>query len=62
MMKYAFNDLTRANGWGTMDPGVWQVQISLYSQLGQFSKRTPKLEEVMTLDILKATRDARLKA
>jgi len=62
MMKYAFNDLTRANGWGTMDPGVWQDQISLYSQLGQFSKRTPKLEEVMTLDILKATRDARLKA
>ena len=62
MMKYAFNDLTRANGWGTMDPAVWQDQISLYSQLGQFSKRTPKLEEVMTLDILKATRDARLKA
>src|SRR4029077_4936963 len=61
MMKYAFNDLTRANGWGTMDPAVWQDQISLYSQLGQFSKRTPKLEEVMTLDILKATRDARLK-
>src|SRR5438132_14126133 len=62
MMEYAINDLTQANGWGTMDPGVWQDQISLYSQLGQFSKRTPKLEEVMTLDILKATRDARLKA
>ena len=61
MMGYAFNDLTKAGGWGTMDPAVWQDQISLYSQLGQFSKRTPKLEEVMTLDILKATRDARLK-
>ena len=62
MMGYAFNDLTKANGWGTMDPAVWQDQISLYSQLGQFSKRTPKLDEVMTMEILNATRDARLKA
>ena len=62
MMGYAFNDLTKAGGWGTMDPAVWQDQISLYSQLGQFSKRTPKLDEVMTMEILNATRDARLKA
>ena len=62
MMTYAFNDLTKANGWGQMDPAVWQDQISLYSQLGQFSKRTPKLDEVITMDILTATRDARLKA
>jgi NitT/TauT family transport system substrate-binding protein len=61
MMGYAFNDLTKANGWGTMDPAVWQDQISLYAQLGQFSKRTPKLDEVMTMEILNATRDARLK-
>jgi NitT/TauT family transport system substrate-binding protein len=61
MMSYAFNDLTKANGWGTMDPAVWQDQLSLYSQLGQFSKRTPKLDEVMTMEILTATRDARLK-
>ena len=62
MMVYAFNDQTKANGWGAMDPAVWQEQISLYSQLGQFSKRTPKLDEVMTMDILNATRDARMKA
>ena len=61
MMGYAFNDLTKTNGWGTMDPGVWQDQISLYSQLGQFSKRTPKLDEVMTMEVLNATRDARAK-
>ena len=61
MLKYAFSPKTAAEGWGTMDPAVWQDQISLYSQLGQFSKRTPKLEEVMTLDILKATADARPK-
>jgi len=62
MMDYAFNDRTRADGWGTMDPAVWQEQITLYSILGQFSKRTPKLDEVMTMDVLKATRDARMKA
>ena len=61
MMGYAFNDLTKTGGWGTMDPAVWQEQISLYSQLGQFSKRTPKLEEVMTMEILTATRDGRAK-
>jgi NitT/TauT family transport system substrate-binding protein len=62
MMTYAFNDTTKTNGWGAMDPAVWQDQISLYAQLGQFSKRTPKLDEVMTMEILNATRDARLKA
>ena len=61
LLSYAFNDQTKANGWGTMDPAVWQDQISLYSQLGQFSKKTPKLEEVVTMDILNATRDARVK-
>jgi NitT/TauT family transport system substrate-binding protein len=61
MLKYAFSAKTAAEGWGTMDPAVWQDQINLYSELGQFSKRTPKLEEVMTLDILKATADARPK-
>jgi hypothetical protein len=29
--------------------------------LGQFSKRVPKVDEVMTMDILNATRDYRLK-
>jgi NitT/TauT family transport system substrate-binding protein len=61
MLKYAFSPKTAAEGWGTMDPAVWQDQINLYSDLGQFSKRTPKLDEVMTLDILKATADARPK-
>ncbi len=61
MLQYAFSDRTKADGWGTMDPSVWQDQISLYAELGQFSKRVPKLEEVMTLDILKATADSRPK-
>ncbi|MCZ8103561.1 MAG: ABC transporter substrate-binding protein [Burkholderiales bacterium] len=61
MLKYAFSSKTAAEGWGTMDPAVWQDQIDLYAKLGQFSKRTPKLEEVMTLDVLKATTQGRPK-
>ena len=59
MMQYAFNGNTKANGWGAMDPAVWREQIDLYGELGQFSKRVPKVEEVMTLDILNATGNAR---
>ncbi len=61
MLKYAFSSKTAAEGWGTMDPAVWQDQIDLYAKLGQFSKRTPKLEEVMTLEVLKATTQGRPK-
>lgn len=61
MLSYAFDESTRAHGYGTMDPAVWQEQITMWSQLGQFSKRTPKVDEVMTLDILNATADARPK-
>ena len=62
MLKYAFSPKTASEGWGTMDPAVWEEQIKLYSDLGQFTKRTPKLDEVMTMDLLNATREARLKA
>jgi NitT/TauT family transport system substrate-binding protein len=59
MLAAAFTDATKAHGWGAMDPTVWQEQISLWSQLGQFSKRTPALSEVMTMQVLDATRDDR---
>lgn len=62
LMNYAFNPATQANGWGTMERANWQEQISMYAELGQFTKRVPKVEEVMTMDILNATRDFRLKA
>ena len=61
MLKFSFSPRTQAEGWGTMDPAIWQDQINLYAELGQFSKRVPKLEEVMTLDILKMTADSRPK-
>ena len=62
MLAYSFGDAARAGGWGTMDAAIWQDQITLYSELGQFTARTPKVDEVITLDILKATQAARLKA
>jgi NitT/TauT family transport system substrate-binding protein len=62
MLAYSFGDAARAAGWGTMDPAIWQEQIALYSDLGQFTAKTPKVDEVITLDILKATQAARLKA
>ncbi len=61
MLEYAFSDKTKSEGWGAMDASVWQDQLSLYAELGQFTKRVPKLDDVMTLDILKATVDSRPK-
>jgi len=61
MLQYAFSNTTRTEGWGAMDPAVWQEQISLYAELGQFSKRVPLVDEVMTLEILKMTADSRAK-
>jgi NitT/TauT family transport system substrate-binding protein len=61
MLKFSFNSATKAGGWGTMDPAVWQEQIDLHGELKQFSKRVPKVDEVMTLDVLKATESARPK-
>jgi NitT/TauT family transport system substrate-binding protein len=62
MLQYSFGDLTKVQGWGSMEPSVWQEQITLYSQLGQFTAGAPKLNDVITMDILKATQSARLKA
>jgi NitT/TauT family transport system substrate-binding protein len=42
-----------------MDPAVWQEQIATYAELGQFTARTPKVEDVISLDALKATAAAR---
>src|SRR5215470_15957491 len=61
MLKFSFNSATKGGGWGTMDPAVWQEQINLHDELKQFSKRVPKDDEVMSLDVLKATESARPK-
>jgi NitT/TauT family transport system substrate-binding protein len=59
MLDYTFDERTKQGGYGTMDPAVWQDQIDLYASLGQFTKRVPKLDEVMALSILNATADSR---
>ena len=59
-MSYAFNATTQTHGWGAMDPAVWEEQISTYGQLGQFRAHQPKVEDVMTMDVLNATRSSRL--
>lgn len=61
MLGYSFTDTTRIQGWGTMDPAVWQEQISTYVRLNQFTAKTPQLDDIVTFDILKATAAARLK-
>jgi len=61
MLDYCFDEHTRSHGYGTMDPMIWQEQITLWSSLGQFSKRTPSVDEVMTTQILDATADTRPK-
>lgn len=61
MMQYVFNDTTAAKGWGTMDPEIWQTQIDLWDDLGQFNTAAPQVEEVATWDILDATADTRPK-
>lgn len=61
MLEHVFTEATAKNGWASFDPDVWQEQITLYDQLGQFSAGAPKLEDVITTKILEATADARPK-
>ncbi len=61
MLDYAFDEHTKLAGYGAMERSVWQSQIDLYASLDQFTKRVPKVDEVMTTAILDATADSRPK-
>ncbi|WP_353643203.1 ABC transporter substrate-binding protein [Mesorhizobium sp. WSM2239] len=61
MLAHVFTDATARNGWASFDPAVWEAQIKLYDELGQFSAGAPALDEVVTTAILEATADARPK-
>lgn len=61
LMDYVFNADTQAEGWGTMKKEVWQTQIDLWDELGQFNSAPPKVEDVATWEILDATADVRPK-
>mgnify|MGYP003945437245 CR=1 FL=1 len=62
MLEYALGGAAQSQGWGTMDPSVWQSQITTYAELGQFTARTPKVDDVIWLGALKGTVEARVKA
>ena len=59
MLEYSFADAAATEGWGTMSPAIWREQIALFTQLGLFTAPPPRLEDVITMDILDATRTAR---
>ena len=61
VLGFTFNDKTGANGWGQMDVANWEAQIDTYDSLGQFANGAPKLDDIMTLDVLNATADVRPK-
>lgn len=61
VLGFSFNDKTAANGWGQMEAANWQAQIDAYNNLGQFSNAAPKLDEIITMEILEATSDVRPK-
>ncbi len=61
LMKFAFNETTKADGWGTMSTDNWAAQIKTYADLGQFTDKVPTVDEVMTLSVLDATTDVRKK-
>jgi NitT/TauT family transport system substrate-binding protein len=57
---YMYTAASKAGGWGTMDPSLWQQQIDTYHQLGQFKGTVPTVNQVMTTSILDATTAARM--
>ena len=59
MLGFVFTDATDENGWGTMDPEIWQRQIEQHDELGQFEGEPPTVDDVMTTEFLEATADAR---
>jgi NitT/TauT family transport system substrate-binding protein len=61
VLGFSFTKTTAAKGWGTMEPGVWEQQIHVYDELQQFKGQAPKVADVMTDSILKATAAARPK-
>lgn len=61
MMQYVFTKSTAENGWGTMDKSIWERQIALWDELGQFNSEPPSVDQLATWDILDATADARPK-
>ncbi len=61
VLGFSFTKTTAAKGWGTMEPSVWEQQLRVYDELAQFKGTAPKVTDVMTESVLKATAAARPK-
>ena len=61
VLAFSFTRATAAKGWGTMEPGVWEQQLHVYDELGQFKGPAPKVSDVMTDAVLQATAGTRPK-
>jgi NitT/TauT family transport system substrate-binding protein len=59
LLTYVFTEKTREGGFATMDRETWQEQIASHAELGQFTRRVPSVDDVMTLSVLEATKDKR---
>jgi NitT/TauT family transport system substrate-binding protein len=59
LLGYVFTGATLERGWATMDAATWREQIETYDSLKQFTNRVPTVDEVMTLELLDRTADAR---
>lgn len=60
LFPFMWTATSEAGGYGAMDPQAWQEQLDLWDETGQFDRGdVPTVEEVMTTDVLDATRDDR---
>lgn len=61
-LGYALNADTKTEGWGAMRKAMWQNQVDLFEQIGQFKDGiVPTVDDVMTMKILDMTKDKRPK-
>ncbi|MCY4459871.1 MAG: ABC transporter substrate-binding protein [Albidovulum sp.] len=61
VLGFSFNDTTARDGWGAMNTENWAAQIQTYAGLDQFQGDVPEIDDVMTLEILNATSEIRMK-
>ncbi|MHA1563849.1 MAG: ABC transporter substrate-binding protein [Alphaproteobacteria bacterium] len=62
VLGFSFNEVTAQHGWAAMNRANWEAQIEIYAKLDQFQGEVPTVDDVMTLSILEAASDARVKA
>lgn len=59
VLGFSFNDVTKTQGWGTMNAENWAAQVDTYASLNQFKGAVPTVDDVMTMSILNASADIR---